>query len=226
MITGDIMPDLDLAKYIDHTILKPDAAAPAYEQLCREAVAHRFCAVCVPPMYVALARRQLQGSSVKVCTVVGFPHGLNLSSTKAFEAEQAVQQGADEVDMVMNISALKSGDQKLVGTDIRAVVHAATGRIVKVILETCLLSEEEKLLACCIAETSGAHFVKTSTGFSSGGATVADVVLMRKSVGPQVQVKASGGIRDRQTALAMIEAGASRIGTSSGVAIVSDIGKL
>jgi deoxyribose-phosphate aldolase len=212
----------DLAKYIDHTLLKPEAVAAAYDPLCREAAEYGFFAVCVPPSYVALAKSHLAGSEVKICTVVGFPHGLNRPVVKAFEAERAVEDGADEIDMVLNVSALKSGNHSLVSEEIGRVVVASAGRTVKVILETCFLTEEEKVLACRLAESSGAHFVKTSTGFGSGGATVADVRLLRRSIGPHMQVKASGGIRDRQTALAMIEAGASRIGASASVAILEE----
>lgn len=210
-----------LAKYIDHTLLKPDAPASAYKQLFAEAMEYQFFSVCVPPTMVSAARRALTGSGVKICTVVGFPHGLNLVATKVFEAKLAIDQGADEIDMVLNISALKGGEKSIVADDISSVVRAANGKIVKVILETGLLTQEEKILACQIAENAGAQFVKTSTGFAGSGATIEDVELLCRNVGPKVQVKASGGIRDTATALKMIEAGASRLGTSNGVAIVT-----
>lgn len=210
-----------LAKFIDHTLLKPDASAAQYKQLFQEAVAHQFYSVCVPPYYVSLAKRSVAGSGVKICTVVGFPHGLSTTSTKVFETRQAIDQGAEEIDMVMNVSALKGGERSLVLDDISSVVLSANGKTVKVIIETSLLTLEEKILACQLAESAGAHFVKTSTGFSGGGATVEDVQLMKRTVGPRVQVKASGGIRDTATALAMLEAGATRIGTSHGIAIVT-----
>jgi deoxyribose-phosphate aldolase len=210
-----------LAKYIDHTLLKPEAASAAYKQLFAEALEYQFFSVCIPPSMVSLAKRALAGSSVKICTVVGFPHGLNLVATKVFETKLAIDQGADEIDMVINISALKSGDKTLVADDIASVVRAANGKTVKVILETGLLTLEEKIIGCQLSESSGAHFVKTSTGFAGSGATLEDVQLMRKTVGPRVQVKASGGIKDATTALKMIEAGATRLGTSSGIAIIT-----
>jgi deoxyribose-phosphate aldolase len=210
-----------LAKHIDHTLLKPDAATAAYKQLFAEAVEYQFFSVCIPPSIVSAAKRAVAGSSVKICTVVGFPHGLNLTPTKVFETKLAIDQGADEIDMVINISALKSGERGVVSDDIGSVVRAANGKIVKVILETSLLSHEEKVLACQISESAGAHFVKTSTGFAGGGATIEDVQLLRKSVSARMQVKASGGIRDTATALSMLEAGATRLGTSNGIAIVT-----
>jgi ribokinase len=211
----------ELAGTIDHTLLKPDAPAGAIETLCDEAVRYRFKAVCVNSGQVARVAERLQGSEVKVCAVVGFPLGAMDSEAKAFEARRAVEQGADELDMVLNIGALKSGDLPSVEDDIRAVRHAAPPPIVlKVIMETCLLTGEEKVAACGAAVRAGADFVKTSTGFSGGGATPEDVALLRKSVGPGTGVKASGGIRDYAGAVIMIEAGADRIGTGSGTAIM------
>lgn len=209
-----------LAKYIDHTLLKPDAVAEAYKRLFQEAIEYQFFSVCIPPSFVSLAKRNLTSSGVKICTVVGFPHGLNNTATKVFETKQAIDQGAEEIDMVLNISSLKSGERNVVLDDIASVVRAANGRTVKVILETALLTLEEKILGCQISDTAGAHFVKTSTGFASGGATIEDVQLMRRTVPSRMQVKASGGIRDAATAIAMIEAGATRLGTSNGIAIV------
>lgn len=188
--------------------------------LIEEATEHDFASVCVNPTWVAFAAQALKGTDVKVCTVIGFPLGANTPEVKAFEAEDAIQNGADEIDMVINIGALKSQDYELVEKDIRAVVEAAKGTLVKVIIETCLLTDDEKVKACQIAQKAGADFVKTSTGFSIGGATVADVALMRKTVGPNMGVKASGGARSYEDALAFIKAGATRIGASSGVAIM------
>jgi deoxyribose-phosphate aldolase len=211
----------NIAKMIDHTLLKPETTKEQIVKLCEEAKEHNFASVCVNPTWVATAAELLKGSDVKVCTVIGFPLGANTPEVKAFETKNAIENGATEVDMVINIGALKSGDDELVEKDIRAVVEAAKGKaLVKVIIETCLLTEEEKVRACELAVKAGADFVKTSTGFSTGGATVEDIALMRKTVGPEIGVKASGGVRDAQTAQAMIEAGATRIGTSSGVAIV------
>ncbi|MGE5554109.1 MAG: deoxyribose-phosphate aldolase [Betaproteobacteria bacterium] len=211
---------MDLAKLIDHTLLKPDATPEAIARLCGEAAEYGFASVCVNPGNVALAAALLRGSEVKVCTVIGFPLGATTPLAKAFEARDAVANGADELDMVLNVGALKAGDEALVARDIRAVVEAAGGRLVKVILETGLLTEEEKVRACLLAKEAGAGFVKTSTGFGPGGATVEDVRLMRQAVGPDFGVKASGGIRDRVTAERMVAAGATRLGTSSGVAII------
>jgi len=188
--------------------------------LLSEAREYDFASVCVNPTWVKHAKTGLEGSDVKVCTVVGFPLGATTSAVKAFETKEAVQNGADEIDMVINVGALKSGNLDLVESDIRAVVEAANGTLVKVILETCLLTDEEKVKACQLAQKAGADFVKTSTGFSTGGATVEDVALMRKTVGPDMGVKASGGARSYEDALAFIEAGATRIGTSAGVAIM------
>lgn len=211
-----------LARYIDHTLLKPDAAREQILKLCREAVEHRFASVCVNPCWVPLCAEALQGSGVKVCTVIGFPLGATLSTVKAFEAEECIRQGAGEVDMVINIGALKSGDQRYVEDDIRAVVERAhaLGALVKVIIETVLLTQEEKVLACRLSQAAGADFVKTSTGFAGGGATVEDVALMRQVVGEAMGVKAAGGIRTYEDALRMIQAGANRLGTSAGVQII------
>jgi len=211
----------ELAAAIDHTLLKAEADAAAVERLCAEARQHGFCSVCVLPSRVRLAGRALAGSPVRVCTVIGFPLGANVTEVKVLEARQAVAEGADELDMVLAVGALKDGEESLVRSDIAAVVAAAEGRIVKVILETCLLEDAEKARACELCVEAGASFVKTSTGFARAGATVADVALMRRAVGGALGVKASGGIRSRADALAMLEAGASRLGTSAGVAIVA-----
>jgi len=225
---GGIMTDTkitaaEMAQYIDHTLLKPDATRDALTKLSAEAISYGFKAVCVNSGQVEYIAGKLQGSDVAVCTVVGFPLGAMQMRAKAFEAENAVGEGAGELDMVLNIGALKSGDLKTVEADIAAVRQAAQSpTILKVIIETCLLSEEEKIKACEIAKNAGADFVKTSTGFSGGGATVEDVALMREVVGQQMGVKASGGIKDWSTAVAMIEAGANRIGTSSGIVIVAN----
>jgi deoxyribose-phosphate aldolase len=211
----------NIAQMIDHTLLKPEATEEQIVRLCEEAKTFGFASVCVNPYWVKKAAELLKDSSVKVCTVVGFPLGATTKEAKAFETRQAVENGADEVDMVMNIGALKSGQDDVVREDIRAVVEAAQGKLVKVILETGLLSEEEIKRASLIAKEAGAHFVKTSTGFGAGGATVEAVRIMRQTVGEKMGVKASGGIRDAKTAQAMIEAGANRIGASSSVAIVT-----
>ena len=212
----------NLASYIDHTLLKADATEAQITRLCEEAREHRFASVCVNPRWVALCAQLLAGSGVRVCTVIGFPLGASSSAIKAAETRQAVADGADELDMVISVGDLKAGNYEFVRTDIRGVVKAAEGRTVKVIIEACLLTDEEKSLACKLAMAAGADFVKTSTGFSTGGATVADVKLMRAAVGPNFGVKAAGGIRTRQDALAMIEAGANRIGASAGIAICSE----
>lgn len=217
------LPAPELARYLDHTLLRADACAKDIERLCAEAREFRFFAVCVNGSRVELARHLLEDSSVKVASVVGFPLGATDSDTKRFETEAAVDNGAQEIDLVLNLGRLKDGDDKFVLREIRDVVEAAEERTVKVILETCLLTREEKVRACQLSVDSGAHFVKTSTGFSTGGATLDDVKLLRETVGPQFGVKASGGIRDTATALAMIEAGATRLGTSSGVAIVKGL---
>lgn len=212
---------MELAKLIDHTALKPETTKAQITQLCKEAKEYGFASVCVNPTWVKLAAELLAGSDVKVCTVIGFPLGANTSAVKAFEAKDAIANGAGEVDMVINIVALKDKDDALVESDIRAVVEAANGTLVKVIIETSLLSDEEKVRACEIAVKAGTDFVKTSTGFSTGGATKEDVALMRKTVGPTIGVKASGGVRTKQDVEDMVAAGATRIGASAGVAIVS-----
>jgi deoxyribose-phosphate aldolase len=209
-----------LAAFIDHTLLKPDAALEQIKKLCAEALEHKFYSVCVNGCWVAAAYPLLEDSDVKVTSVVGFPFGAMSSDAKRFEAEAAIDDGSSEIDLVLNIARLKAGDDKYVLREIIDVVEAADERTVKVILETCLLTDEEKIRACHLVVESGAHFAKTSTGFSTAGATVADVKLMRETVGPKFGVKASGGIRNLPTALAMIEAGATRLGTSAGVAIV------
>ncbi|HYM80656.1 MAG TPA: deoxyribose-phosphate aldolase [Candidatus Limnocylindria bacterium] len=216
------MPAADgFASLIDHTLLRPDATREEVEQLCREALQYSFASVCVNPNWVPLCAQMLRGSPVRVCTVVGFPLGAHLPDVKAYEARRAVEQGAGEIDMVINIGALKSRDYALVEQDIRGVVQAV-GRdtVVKVILETALLTRDEKVMGSSLAKAAGADFVKTSTGFASGGATVEDVRLMRETVGPDIGVKASGGIRTPEDARAMVEAGASRIGASASVKIV------
>ena len=215
------MSELAIEKTIDHTILKADAPRSKVEQVCREALEYHFASVCVNPVHVPYVARLLKGSDVKTCTVIGFPLGATTSATKAFEAKEAVANGAQEVDMVLNIGALKDGDREFVYQDIKAVVDAAgAGALVKVILETGLLTDEEKVTACKLAEAAGASFVKTSTGFGNGVATVEDVALMRKTVGESVQVKASSGIRTYENALSMLRAGATRLGTSAGRAIL------
>lgn len=211
-----------LAKYIDHTLLKPESTEKDILQLCLEAKTYRFKAVCVNPYYVPTAAKALEGTDVQVATVVGFPLGSTSTFAKVCETKEAILNGATEIDMVLNIGALKSKKELDVYHDINSVVKAASGKaLVKVILETGLLTDEEKRLACRIAKEAGADFVKTSTGFGPGGATVEDVRLLRETVGETMGVKASGGIRDAKTALAMIEAGANRIGTSAGVNIVT-----
>jgi deoxyribose-phosphate aldolase len=214
----------DLAQYIDHTLLKADATAKQIEQFCAEARAHRFFSVCVHGSHVARARHFLEDSDVKVACVAGFPLGANSTDAKRFETEAAVDDGAHEIDVVLNIGRLKDGDDKYIFRELCDVVEAANDNTVKVIIETCLLTHAEKIRACQLIVESGAHFVKTSTGFSTSGATIDDVKLLRQTVGPKFGVKASGGIRDTATALAMIEAGATRLGTSNGVAIVSGLG--
>lgn len=213
----------DLASTLDHTLLKPDATEQAIISLCEEAAEHSFATVCVNPCWVKLAAKQLQGAEqVGITTVVGFPLGAASSASKAMETKQAVEDGATEIDMVLNIGYLKSRMLNAVKSDIEAVVAAAGDRaLVKVILETCLLTNDEIIEACKLSVEAGAQYVKTSTGFSSGGATTEHIQLMRATVGPNIGVKASGGIRDYETAIAMLEAGASRIGASSSVAIVN-----
>jgi len=217
------MPSLsarDLARYIDHTLLKPEASLKDIERLCADAQEHGFYAVCVNGSRVVEARHFLEDSDVKVATVVGFPLGAADTDSKRFETESAIDNGAQEIDVVINIGRLKDGDDGYVLRELRDVAEAADERPVKVILETCLLSDDEKVRACRLVVECGAQFVKTSTGFGRGGATIEDVKLLRQTVGPDFGVKAAGGIRDTLTAVAMIEAGATRLGTSAGVAIV------
>ncbi len=218
----------DIAALIDHTLLKPEATAEMVARLCREADEHGFYSVCISPVFVTLASDLLARSRSRVCTVVGFPSGANAADVKAYETARAIDQGAGEIDMVMNIGAAKAGDWQLVGYDVESVVKSAGERLVKVILETCLLSDEEKVRACEVCAGAGADFVKTSTGFNRSGATVEDVRLMRAAVGTDagagsgrvLGVKASGGIRDYETACKMIEAGATRLGTSASLKII------
>ncbi len=219
---GVIPEDTSLARMIDHTLLKPDATADKVAQLCFEAKKYHFASVCVNPTHVKLCSELLRGSDVKVCTVIGFPLGATSTDTKAFETQNAIDNGANEIDMVINIGALKSGDNLTVANDIRAVVEVShrAGALTKVIIETALLTDEEKVVACLLAKEAGADFVKTSTGFSGGGATVHDIELMRKTVGPNIGVKASGGIHTLEEAEAMVAAGATRIGASAGVKII------
>lgn len=214
--------DQTLAKMIDHTLLKPDATKEKIEVLCKEALEYHFASVCINPGYVTECARLLKGSDVKVCTVIGFPLGATTTDTKVFETKNAIANGATEVDMVLNVGFLKSGDLDYVENDIRRVAEEAHrgGALLKVILETCLLSDEEKVKACELSKKAGADFVKTSTGFSTGGATVHDIELMRKTVGPKLGVKASGGIHSQADAKALIAAGATRIGASAGIKIV------
>jgi len=212
-----------LAAVIDHTLLKATATSDQIVSICREARQYGFAAVCVNPCYVPLAARELSGSKVKTCSVIGFPLGANASSTKAEEAALAVSQGARELDMVINIGALKTGDRNSVAKDIRQVVAAAGEALVKVIIETCYLTDSEKSLACELAIEAGAHYVKTSTGFGTGGAAADDIRLMRSIVGSALKIKASGGIGSLEAAVAMLEAGADRIGASASVTIVSEI---
>jgi len=209
-----------IAKMIDHTLLKPEATIMQIRNLCAEARKFGFASVCVNPSYVPLCRDELRGTDVKVCTVIGFPLGATTTETKAFETRDAIANGADEVDMVINIGFLKSKNYSKVENDIKAVVDAAKGAIVKVIIETALLTDEEKVKACQLAKSAGADFVKTSTGFAKGGATVKDIELMRRTVGSSMGVKASGGIRTFEDAVAMVKAGATRIGASASVAII------
>lgn len=216
------MSNSHLASYIDHTLLKPDSTETDLKQLCQEAKTYAFAAVCVNPHWVKEAARYLQGTSVEVATVVGFPLGATTTFAKVAETRDAIANGATEIDMVINIGALKSGDDAMVEKDMAAVVKAAAGAKVKVIIETGLLNEAEKRRACQLAKEAGAHFVKTSTGFGPGGATVEDIELMREVVGPELGIKASGGVRDAEAAQAMIDAGATRIGASAGIAIVSE----
>ncbi|MEO4052236.1 deoxyribose-phosphate aldolase [Solibacillus sp. CAU 1738] len=211
------------AEMIDHTLLKADATRDQITQICEEAKKYVFASVCVNPTWVKYCAELLDGTAVKVCTVIGFPLGASTSAVKAYETKDAIANGAGEIDMVLNIGALKNGEYDLVRDDIKAVVDAANGTLVKVILETCLLTDEEKVKACELCVEAGADFVKTSTGFSTGGATAEDIALMRKTVGPNIGVKASGGVRSLEDMQKMIEHGATRIGASSGVAIMNGL---
>ncbi len=219
---GGITMNKELAKMIDHTQLKPDTQKEKMDQLCEEAKTYEFASVCVNPYWVSYCYDKLKDTSVVVCTVIGFPLGATTSEVKAFETKNAIENGAKEIDMVINIGALKDQQYDVVKSDIEAVVKEAEGKaIVKVIIETSLLTDEEKVKACELSKEAGADFVKTSTGFSGGGATVEDIKLMRKTVGPEMGVKASGGVRDGKATEALMEAGATRIGASSGVLIVT-----
>lgn len=211
-----------IASYIDHTLLKPEASRADILAVCSEASEYRFKAVCVNPIWVSTVRNELKGSGVLTCSVIGFPLGATPTEVKVFEARGAVADGADEIDMVINIAAARAGDSETLSADIAAVAKAVHdgGAILKVIIETSLLNDQEKALSCRVAVEAGADFVKTSTGFNGGGATIEDVALMRKTVGPDIGVKASGGVRSVEDAMAMIDAGATRIGASSGIAIV------
>lgn len=211
-----------LAKYIDHTQLKPDTTKEKIQQIVAEAKEYEFASVCVNPYWVSFCHENLKDTSVKVCTVIGFPLGATSTETKAFETKQAIEDGATEVDMVINVGELKSNNDEIVKKDIAAVVNAAKGQaLTKVIIETSLLSEDEKIRACKLAKDAGADYVKTSTGFSGGGASVEDIKLMRQTVGIEMGVKASGGVRDLETTKAMIDAGATRIGASAGIDIIN-----
>jgi len=215
---------INILSMIDHTLLKPEATRDMIEKLCMEAIEYKFAAVCVNPYYVKPAYEILKNSDVKIATVIGFPLGANTKEVKALETLDAIKNGANEIDMVINIGALKNKDYHIVKEDIEAVVAAAKGKAkVKVIIETCLLTEEEKIKACELSLEAGADFVKTSTGFSTGGATIEDIRLMKSVVGDKMEIKASGGVRDLDTARKMVQAGASRLGTSSGVKIASEI---
>lgn len=209
------------AKLFDHTILKADATKDTVMRICQEAKEYHFMSVCVNSYYTSFVKEQLKGSDVKVCTVVGFPLGQMSTRAKASETAIAIEDGADEIDMVINVAALKDKEYDVVYEDILAVRNACKGATLKVIIETCLLNDEEKRKACELSKKAGADFVKTSTGFSTGGATAEDVELMRKTVGSELGVKASGGIRDKETAIKMVEAGANRLGTSATIAICS-----
>lgn len=207
-------------KFIDHTILKPDASIEDIKRICKEAKEYNFMSVCVNPAFIDLCKNELKDSDVKVCTVIGFPLGATLPQAKALETREAVFEGVDEIDMVINVTMLKAHQDDYVYNEIEKVRRSCMGKVLKVIIETCLLTDEEKVRACLLAKKAGADFVKTSTGFSTGGATVHDIELMRKTVGPEMGVKASGGIRTHEDLLAMIKAGATRIGTSSGPKII------
>lgn len=219
---GVVNVPADVAKYIDHTLLKPEATQDQFEQLCDEAAKYGFYSVCVNSYWVPFCARRLRGKDVKVCSVIGFPLGAMDSRSKGFEARNAIENGASEIDMVINIGALKSGDLDSVEKDIRAVARSCRGTtVLKVIIETCLLTDDEKVLACEVSKKAGAHYVKTSTGFSKGGATAHDIALMRRVVGPTMGIKASGGVRTYEDAKLMIQSGATRIGASASVKIVA-----
>ena len=211
---------MEINKYIDHTLLKADATAEQIKKLCEEALKYDFCAVCVNPTWISYCKELLTGSDVKVCTVIGFPLGATLSSAKKAEAQAAVEAGADELDMVINIGYVKSGFYEKVVDDIKSVVAGSSGNTVKVIIETCLLTDDEKRTATKAVMEAGADFVKTSTGFSTGGATVADVALMKEVTGDKIKIKAAGGVANLDDLYAMIENGADRIGTSRGVGLM------
>ncbi len=211
---------MKLSKYIDHTLLQADATKEQIVELCKEAKEYDFASVCVNPSWIDVAKEELQGSDVKVCVVIGFPLGAMTKDAKVFEARDAIEKGADEVDMVIHIGKLKDGDDAYVTSEIKAIKEAVGDHVLKVIIETCLLSDEEKVRACLDAKQAGADFVKTSTGFSTSGATVEDVALMKKTVGEGVSVKAAGGVRTKEDMMAMIDAGADRIGTSRGVSLM------
>ncbi|MBO1265725.1 deoxyribose-phosphate aldolase [Proteiniclasticum sp. SCR006] len=217
------MDKITLARHIDHTLLKPDAVEAELVKLCEEAREHKFFSVCINPCNIEKAKALLEGTDTKICTVVGFPLGQMTTEAKSFETNEAVLLGAEEVDMVINVGKLKDKDYEYVLEDIRAVVLAAKGVLTKVIIETCLLTDEEKVKACELAKDAGADYVKTSTGFSKGGATKEDIALMRKTVGPEMGVKASGGIRTLEDAMGMIENGATRLGLSASVSIVNEL---
>ncbi len=213
----------NLASYIDHTLLKPESQKNDFEKLCLEAKTHGFFSVCVNSHWTYFCAGLLKNTPVKVCSVVGFPLGANHSTSKAFEADQAVSKGAREIDMVINIGALKDKDYGTVESDIKVVLKSCHGHVLKVIIETALLTENEKINACKIIESSGAHFVKTSTGFSTAGAQLNDIVLFKKTLGAQMKIKASGGIKSQAHALEFIAAGANRLGTSSGVTLIQGL---
>ncbi|MFA6400126.1 MAG: deoxyribose-phosphate aldolase [Salinivirgaceae bacterium] len=220
--SGPFISQSELAGFIDHTLLKPDATKAQFDKLCDEAVQYKFYSVCVNSSWVPYVTKKLRGSGIKICAVIGFPLGAMDSRSKAFEASNAIEAGANELDMVINVGSLKSKDYKLVEEDIRAIKRVCRkNTILKVIIETVLLTDDEKVIACEIAKKAEADFVKTSTGFSGGGATVADIMLMRRIVGPKIGVKASGGIKEYNQAIALIQAGASRIGCGSSVAVIT-----
>ncbi|WP_097025814.1 deoxyribose-phosphate aldolase [Clostridium peptidivorans] len=212
----------ELAKMIDHTVLKADTKGEKVEEICKEALQYNFASVCINPCNIEIAAKLLKGSEVKVCTVIGFPLGANTTATKVFETKDAIEKGAAEVDMVINIGKLKDKDYDYVKGDIEAVVNEAKGKaLTKVIIETCLLTDEEKIMACKLSKEAGADFVKTSTGFSTGGASASDIKLMRKTVGEKLGVKASGAVRNYEDCIAMIDAGATRIGASASIDIIN-----